>query len=42
LELGKRNIHRYPAQCVQLTRNIKTADISATLAKSPCIKEIVS
>jgi hypothetical protein len=42
LELEKRNMHRNPADCVWLTRNLKTPDRSATHAKSPCIKEITS
>jgi hypothetical protein len=39
LELDKRNIQRNLAECVQLRKNVKTPDISATHAKSPCIKE---
>jgi hypothetical protein len=31
-----------PAECVQLTNNVKMPDISATHPKSPCIKEIAS
>jgi hypothetical protein len=42
LELEKRNIHRNPVECEQLTKNAKTPDISATHAKSPCIKEIAA
>jgi hypothetical protein len=39
---GKRNIHGNPAECVRLTKSVKTPDISATHAKSPFIKEIIS
>jgi hypothetical protein len=35
----KRNIQRNPAECLQLTKDVKTPDMSATHVKSPCIKE---
>jgi hypothetical protein len=39
LEWEKINIHTNPAECMWLTKNVKTPDISATHAKFSSIKE---